>query len=299
MKENKLILFFSIVVSFITLMTSIFLTFVFSETKETIFISNILLNIFAGAIIVIPTSLIYYLIQRKRNLEDLMEYCNKLRNVFNNLEYLKEDDIESYEEFESNIKGNNGIKGISKKELKNIYEEHKKNIEEKNKTKLKKVLEEYIEISKISLSNFWKIYGDLHFINDYKNKVKYRLYNEVFDYTKKLMDDIYVDVEIHFKGYLSSENGNYKAVYSIARELQDKIFYYEEQDIKDNMIWKKDISISHKKSSGMNYKNNKAFIESNEVVDRYCYLFDEIGKIAYFNKKYGLEQKKEEEEIHE
>lgn len=65
------------------------------------------------------------------------------------------------------------------------------------------------------------------------------------------------------------------------------------------MIWKKDISISHKKSSGMNYKNNKAFIESNEVVDRYCYLFDEIGKIAYFNKKYGLEQKKEEEEIHE
>lgn len=133
MKENKLILFFSIVVSFITLMTSIFLTFVFSETKETIFISNILLNIFAGAIIVIPTSLIYYLIQRKRNLEDLMEYCNKLRNVFNNLEYLKEDDIESYEEFESNIKGNNGIKGISKKELKNIYEEHKKTLKKKTK----------------------------------------------------------------------------------------------------------------------------------------------------------------------
>lgn len=219
MKENKLILFFSIVVSFITLMTSIFLTFVFSETKETIFISNILLNIFAGAIIVIPTSLIYYLIQRKRNLEDLMEYCNKLRNVFNNLEYLKEDDIESYEEFESNIKGNNGIKGISKKELKNIYEEHKKNIEEKNKTKLKKVLEEYIEISKISLSNFWKIYGDLHFINDYIMKcliIQKNLWMIFMLMLKFILKDTYHQKMVIIKQYIVLQE-NYKIKYFIMK----------------------------------------------------------------------------------
>ena len=132
MKENKRLFYLSIIVSLITLTISIILHFIVGgDIAE--YISSIMLNIFAGSIMLIFTSLIYYFVERRRNIEKLMNYALDLRNLFNKLAYLEEDTYTDYSDFKKYYGKQEEYKNI---DLKKLYNNLKKSDEEKRYKKM-------------------------------------------------------------------------------------------------------------------------------------------------------------------
>ena len=98
MKENKRLFYFAIIISILSLGISIYLNFKV-KTEVAIYISGIMLNIFAGSIILVGTSLIYYFSERRKLFHSIMNQCLLLRNTFNDIEYLEDISYCSFEEY--------------------------------------------------------------------------------------------------------------------------------------------------------------------------------------------------------
>ncbi len=287
MKENQRLFYLSIGISIITLIISIILHF-FVKCDIADYISGIMLNIFAGAIMLIFTSLVYYFVERRKTLEKLMNYALELRNLFNKVKYLPEDKYTDFKVFKEYYKNE---KVFEKVNLKDLYTDLKKSDEEKRHKEMESIMQSYIAIRNYSLKDFWNIYDQLHFIFDFKNKKKLKIYKMIFDYTHNLRNKIEEKV-YHFNIYFDSNGkGNKKINYQFVRELQEDIFYYEEMPINSKNKWKLDLkeinySCTHNNIDGYKY------ITSNSVVEYYNNVFDELGKIAYFDRNYD---KKNEE----
>lgn len=130
----------------------------------------------------------------------------------------------------------------------------------------------------------WKLYDDLKFLNDLKDKLKKEIYTKFFNY-------IYQNVNIirehsyHFELYFDGER-NYIAQYNILLELQEHIFniYNRITDKSyDELLndFKGYITIS-----GYTNGNEKYFI-TNKIYIHLKNMFNELGKINYFDKKYN------------
>lgn len=116
MKLNKILFYISLSVSIITLLISIILTFAIPPNEITSFITNILLNIFAGTIVMIATTLVDYFINRRKVLERIMQNISYLSDEFSKLKYLDEDCNYTLEQYINYYK--NSDNKVMKKEVK-------------------------------------------------------------------------------------------------------------------------------------------------------------------------------------
>lgn len=285
MKENKRIIFISSIVCVITLSLSIFLNFTI-KTEVAIYVSNILLNVFAGAIMLIATSLVYYFVERRKVLTELMDEILKVRNLFSNLEYLIDMKTYSFDEYKEFNKDNKAISILTEEEKKKIYEKDKNSFKAKQYEKMEEEMKKYLIINKYDLTYFWSLYDRIDFL--FSRKKKEEIYNLVFKYTQDLRDEI-CEKCYHFKQYFNAKRGNKVVNYSFVREIQEKIFYFENKTYEDKTSW----GIDLKQVNYCCYFNNingVSFITSNNVIEYYSNAFDEIGKIAYFDKKYNTKK---------
>ena len=279
MRLNKKVFYFSIIVSIITLGLSIYLSFFCIENKITIFICNISMNIFAGTIVLMATSIFDYLIQRRKILTSIMDMILEFRNVFAKVKYV--DNIDNFPTFKDyeNYYEDNKTK-FSQKDYDKLVEKEK----EKIKLDMEKMMDVYINISEINFSKNWLLWDELYFMFDFKNKKRNWFHKEIFDYIYNLIGEIRLEA-YHFKIY-KEEFQNFKVNYDKILELQKKILFYEKRynedyNYSENFI---DEAIN---GYGESCIDNSNYIIANKSVDHLSKMFVEVGKINYFSKKYN------------
>lgn len=276
MKINKWTFYISMIINVLLLTISTILYFNFKGDYTVSYIVSILLNIFAGSIILSVTSLVNYYIYRRYLLRDIMNECLKYSQMFSKLEYFipkkyHEEDLEH-------------IKAKNKKEL---IEQYKQDLDTDNKDKLEQILKEYIALSKTSTRELWNMYDDLDFITDLTRKKKKEYWTNVFNYIYSKICMI-KEYSFHFKIYVSATNGNYKVNEEKLLDLQGKIFFCKKYNY-DNGDEVKDIfsklEVGYETISG---GDSKEFtLVYNETSNYLLKMFDAVGKDNYFNKNYS------------
>lgn len=273
---NKKVFYFSLVISFCTLLLSIIFNFIYVN-DITIFISNILLNIFAGTIVLIATSLFDYFIQKRKNLKLLMDKILSFRNLFNNINYLEDiNNFPNFDEYQSYYKK----KG--KEYTPKMYETAKSNHLKRIKNKMDKIIDQYIRISEVSFNEMWQLYDEIYFLNPFSQKRKW-LYEKIFNYLYQLKIKIETET-YHFKIYKNSTSGNFEVNYEKILKLQKEIFYFERL-YGDDYNWKHNYNDKDLLAWGTNVISNSHYIVYNDVAIKLTHLFIEVGKINY-SKKY-------------
>lgn len=279
MKLNYRLIKLSKWIIIVTLLITAILTFCFEETKLTNYINGILLNILAGAIILLVTSLFEYFSNRRKSLERLMKYVLKYRNRFSKIGYLQETTLLSYKEFKEKYNKDDSTIEL----MIQVRKEH----DEYNKSLIRdfdKIINSYIEISEINFNDFWDIYADLHFIIKNK-KITTKLYNDVFKYVYDEVNRIR-ELSYHLNIY-KTEGASPIVMYEKIREYQSNIFY--EKSIKGNKkLDKKNMQVI---KSGIPYEmiygENKRLFVYNKMAKHLDEQYDAIGKIAYFDDNYN------------
>lgn len=278
MKLNYRLIKLSKWIIIVTLVITAILTFCFEETKLINYINGILLNILAGAIILLVTSLFEYFSNRRKNLERLMKYILEYRNKFSKIGYLEETRLLSYQEFKEKYNKDDSTVEL----MIQVRKEH----DEYNKSLIKdfdKIIDSYIEISELNFNDFWDIYADLHFIVNNK-KITTKLYNDVFKYIYDEANRIR-ELSFHLNMY-KTDGASPIVMYDKIREYQPNIFYEKKFKI-DKKLDSKNMKLIKK---GIPYeiiygKERKKFIY-NKMSKYLDEQYDNIGKIAYFNDKY-------------
>ncbi len=177
MKLNQRIFWISVIVSSITLIVSIVLNFFITKTEITEFINGILLNIFAGTIVLVITSLYEYTIQKRDLLENIMLQCLKIRVLFGKIKYFDNREYVTFEQYYNYYKDK-----LNEKELKQLYDNDKQKYEIEQKKDFEKIIDTYIEIADGDYNEFWKYYDQLKFLFNFKDKEKHKLYYDLFYY---------------------------------------------------------------------------------------------------------------------
>jgi len=284
MRLNKILFYLSVTISVISLTTAIILSFCI-KSEITLFISNVLLNIFAGTIIMIATTTVDYFLQRRKILTTLMTKILKYRSEFTKINYLElEENIATYEEYVNYYKKENS----SIKATKEMYNNYRNEELSKIKESMSEIINVYIEIANNDFEDVWKLYDELYFLGS--NKKKRYLYTEVFNYIYDFLNCF------RYYKYQFNEIKDYRSNYEDIKELQNKVFYYEEKDsnIKDFEYDGNRIFIH---SWGGNAMRGKDWFIVNKVEEHLTNMFNEIGKIAYFNKNYnGIREEQEKED---
>ena len=249
----------------------------FKNNEIAQYISNILLNILAGLIVLIFTSLFEYFIKRRECLESIMKQCQFFAVEFDGLTYFKEKSVETM--LEANKKDDEDINPKT-------IEEIKRYVDTENKKDLEKIIVDYINLSEINLNAFWDLYRDLDFLFDYKNKKKKEFWNEIFNYVNikinKIREEAY-----YFKIYKKSNNGNYYVNARKLNELQKEIFYNERQEWKteNEEVWNKNLSnIKSSYSIDVNIVDKSKTLIFNEITDHLFIMYDKVANIAYYHK---------------
>ena len=177
MRISRNTFWISLIISLITLLLSIFLSFYVRETKITVFICNILENIFAGTIVLVITSLYEYIAKRKEVLGNLLLEINHMGYMFNKLKYFDGRDFTTQEKFKEYYKGK-----YSEKEIDSMYEIEKNIYLEEQKANFEKIIELYINIADENFDSFWNVYRDICFLFDFRHKTRNGIYKDFFSY---------------------------------------------------------------------------------------------------------------------
>lgn len=276
MKINKWTFYISMIINVILLAISTILYFNFNGNYTISYIVSILLNIFAGSVILSVTSLVNYYIYRRYLLRDIMNECLRYSQMFSKLEYFMP---KKYHEED--------LKNIKIKNKKEFIEQYKHDLDNDNKDKLEQIIKEYIALSETSTRELWNMYDDLDFVIDIKNKKKQGYWKNIFNYIYSSICTI-KEYSYHFKIYLSAVKGNYKVNEEKLLDLQDKIFFckrynYDNGDEVKDILSKLEVgyeTISDGESKEFTLIYNEA---SNYLLK----MFDVVGKDNYLNKNYS------------
>ena len=276
MKINKWTFYISMIINVLLLIISTILYFNFKDDYTISYIVSILLNIFAGSVILSVTSLVNYYIYRRYLLRDIMNECLRYFQLFSKLEYFIP---KKYHE--------ENLKHIKVKNKKAFIEEYKQGLATDNKVKLEQILKEYIALSETSTRELWNMYDDLDFITDLTGTKKKKYWKNFFNYVYSKICMI-KEYSFHFKIYVSASNGNYKVNEEKLLELQDNIFFCKKFNY-DNGDEVKDIfsklEVGYETIFG---GESKEFtLVYNETSNYLLKMFDAVGKDNYFNKNYS------------
>ena len=277
MKLNKRLFYFSIIVSIFILIITIYLNFHLKYSDIAQYISNILLNILSGLIVLIVTSLFDYFIKRRECLEEIMLQCQYLALEFDKIKYFEEKTVDGM------LEANKKDSKISSEDEEDI----KEYVETENVKNLENIMDEYIKLSESNLNEFWNLYRDLDFLFDIKEKKKKELWNEIFNYVSIKINRIREDT-YHFKIYKESKHGNYYVNASKLLKLQEEIFYVETQEWKSSSEESWDRNLLQVKSSysvNFNIVDKTKTLIINDVTSHLFDMYDKIAKIAYYDKK--------------
>lgn len=276
MKINKWTFYISMIINVLLLIISTILYFNFKDDYTISYIVSILLNIFAGSVILSVTSLVNYYIYRRYLLRDIMNECLRYSQLFSKLEYFIP---KKYHEED--------LKHIKVKNKKAFIEEYKQGLATDNKVKLEQILKEYIALSETSTRELWNMYDDLDFITDLTGTKKKKYWKNIFNYVYSKICMI-KEYSFHFKIYVSATNGNYKVNEEKLLELQDNIFFCKKFNY-DNGDEVKDIfsklEVGYETISGGESKEFN--LVYNETSNYLLKMFDAVGKDNYFNKNYS------------
>lgn len=257
------------------------LSFFITKTEITEFINGILLNIFAGTIVLVITSLYEYTIQKRDLLENIMLQCLKIRALFGKIQYFDNREYVTFEQYCSYYKDK-----LNEKELKQLYDDDKQKYEIEQKKRFEKIIDTYIEIADGDYNEFWKYYDQLKFLFDFKDKEKHKLYYDLFYYIYDEKINKIREKAFHFKQYKEAEQGNYVVNKIFLTEVQKEIFYYEEQKYTDENqvnfgISKNEIDIC---SNGFDNMRQTYNLIGNKITKHMSDMYNYIENIAY-NKK--------------
>lgn len=278
MKLNYKLLRMSCIIMIITLILSVILTFFLEQTNLIQFLNSISLNIFAGAVILFATSLIEYFINRRKDLESIMNYVLKYRNIFAKINYLNNTKYLTYDEYKKkfNKKDDTAEKMFK---LSDECDEFNKN----NFNNFDEIIDTYLSIAEINFNDFWAIYDDLRFI--FKNKqIKLRFHQEIFE---KIYDEVNKirELSYHLNIY-KTKGANPIIMYEKIRNYQKNIFYEKRVPNEETLDEENMQLIKNGLAYESIYKENGSLFIYNKFVK---YLDDEyvkIGKIAYFDENY-------------
>lgn len=276
MKINKWTFYISMIINVLLLIISTILYFSFRDDYTVSYIVSILLNIFAGSVILSVTSLVNYFIYRRYLLRDIMNECLRYSQIFSKLEY-----------FIPKMYHEEDLKHIKLKNKKKFVEQYKQDLAADNKDKLEQILKEYVALSETSTRELWNLYDDLSFITDLTGKKKKEYWNNIFNYIYSKICMI-KEYSFHFKIYVSATNGNYKVNEEKLLDLQDKIFFckkynYENSDEVKDILSK--LEVGYETISGG--ESNEFTLVYNETSNYLLKMFDVVGKDNYFNKNYS------------
>lgn len=150
---------------------------------------------------------------------------------------------------------------------------------------MEEIMDIYISISKINLSEFSELYRDLDLLTDFRKK-KEKLYNDVFNYIWDLFRKI--DAEVDDFNIYKNEFQNYPVNYKKIRNLQKNFFHYEEisLDEKTSIPNIDDFGIDCPYFASTNHYTNKQYIIINKITGYLRMQYQNIGKLTYFDKDY-------------
>lgn len=287
MKLSYRLIKISSILTIFTLFFSIILTFYCQETKLLNYINNIVLNIFAGTIVLLITSIVEYFSNRRKILETLMKLIIKYNKVFSDIKYLDKVNLLNCEEYERkfNKKKNNSMKNS----FINECNEYNKNL----LTNFDEIMNQYINISKMNFNDFWDIYEDLHFIFNNK-KIKIKLHSEIFQY---VYDEIRLIRElVYYINEYNNSNMKLISIYDKIRNYQKHIFS-EKHTKSTQELEEADIELI---KNGFMYSvvsnKNETIIIYNKMSKYLIHQLDVVGKRVYFNKNYEYLHKETKKE---
>lgn len=277
---NKKLFYFSFFTSLFTLILSIILNFCF-DNDVVIFICNILLNIFAGTLVLMVTSLFDYFIQKRRVLTAIMDKIHKYRKRICSIEYL--DDINNYPSYERYVEYYKERKSI--KFTRDNYEEEKKRNLKKHYKKMNDIIVQYRDLLTIDFTDMWLLYDELYFISPFEvwRKKRKWIYENVFKYISDLLNEIqkccyYFDLYKEDKQFEEE-------CYNILLEFQKRIFVYEKLYGED-YNWSYDLKDDeYPRYSGASVIDNSHFIVINIFEKHLSKMFKEVHKLNYHKKK--------------
>ena len=275
MKINKWLFYISMIINVLLLTISTILYFKFKGDHTVSYIVSILLNIFAGSVILSITSLINYYICRRDLLRDIMNECLNFSTIFSNLKYFIP------QIYNENVLMNDDNEG------KKIIKKYKEQMEINNKENLKNIVLEYVKISEIGTNKLMNMYDDLDFVIDFLDKKKKNYWKFIFNYIYSKVEMIrYYSCE--FKIYISDVNNNYEINEKYLCDLQDKIFFHKVYDFK-KIGDLRDFTLNLDVGYEIVYDHNSKEITFiyNEVSDWLLKMFNKVGKDNYFNKNYS------------
>lgn len=255
------------------------MTFGITESKIVTFINNVSLNIFAGAIVLFMTSLAEYMVNRRKKLEELMNFILEYRNYFSKVKYLKKTNYLTYDQYKKKFNKDDSCAEKMFKTMDECDEYNKNNFQD-----FDEIIEAYISISKINFNEFWNVFDDLRFIFNNKKK-KDKLYNNIFKYIYNEVNLIR-ELSLHLSIY-KNKGADPIIMYDKIREYQKNIFY-EKNVKKDESLDEENMKLI---KDGLPYeiiltKNSSKFVY-NKISKHLDEQFNDVGKLAYFNKKYN------------
>ena len=266
MKLSYKIFIASIIIMVLTLGASIYLSFwviPFRECPIASFVNNILLNVFAGAVILFFTTIFEYNHHKTQDIKNIKKYILEYRNEFNNLKYVEKLDLPSCIEY----------KKMKKIKEKNI-EDHIKYSKEYNdyiKSQIKdfdNIINAYINISRINTNGFRDIHDDLRFILFNKSKMK-KLENNIFDFvTEEII--LIRQLAYHLNEYKNANDGNTITIYGLLRDYQSKIFY--ENIRNDNKLTDEEVKLI---DEGISYQMISKDNEFNFIYNKFIKHLDD------------------------
>lgn len=292
MKLNKILFYIGVIICMITLPLSIYLTFgcekcniksletenynisneinkdlnvnVYRVEKSdtTTFIVNILLNIFAGSVVLAVTSFANYLNCRKERLDNIMNECLDYSKLFGDIKYFipKSYDESSYQVAKS-------------KNLNLTYNKFKTEVENINIAELNEIVKAYVEKSKYGIRRLNEIFKDIGFMFDFMREKQKDYYFNIYIFIKEKMD-LLKKYSTKFEKIRDIKN-DYEKCEEYVLELQNKIFACillteeNEADILSN--------IEENYVMFSDFKSGKEYVRYNEVSNKLLILFDKVS----------------------
>ena len=270
MQLSKKTFYFSLLISLLSLSLSIFFTFFCIENSIINFINNIIMNIFAGTIILMITSLFDYYIQKRNFQREIITMLLKYRTLFNNLTYLKE--IERFPSYKEYFVLSLLFNGECTEEE---FHNQEKLLQDKTKDIVEKIMIEYNNIVDNDFREYLLLYDNLYFLLDFKSKKRKWYKDEIFFYLISITDQLKEKLN-----YINKYKNNFYLytdfAYQIILDMQKDIFFYEESG-SENKRFNKEFSFDSIVELGKKDYDHD-YIIANKVVDRIDNVLKQLRK---------------------